>query len=206
MRSGGGKNVVNVILVDFRGYDTLGEITVLGIAVIGVLAMLASTPGVTLSGAARRSDALTHSPYAQPHLRSRLLRTSMSLILPLTLLFAGYVFFKGHNAPGGGFIAGLIASVALAVFRMSEGHAALRRLLPLKPATTVAIGLVVALGTGLVPMLLGYPLLTSGHWYIPLPGGDTFHLTSAMFFDTGVFIVVVGASVGIVNRLEEELE
>jgi len=209
-RSGGGNNVVNVILVDFRGYDTLGEITVLAITAIGVLAMLSAAP-VALTQRGHRLDLVTGP---QPHLRSSLLRTGMKLILPLSLIFAGYVFFKGHNEPGGGFIAGLIASVGLAVYRMSEGVEALRRLIPIKPSSTAAIGLAIALITAMFPMAYGliangetYAFLTSGHWYIPLPGKDhIFHLTSVMFFDLGVFIVVVGVSVGIINRFEEELE
>lgn len=205
-RGGGGNNVVNVTLVDFRGYDTLGEITVLSIAVMSVLAMLGATPGCSTTGSIRRLDTQACGLHSQPHLRSSLLRTSMRLILPLTLIFAGYMFFKGHNAAGGGFIAGLIAAVALAVFRMAEGAAALRRLLPVKPGTMAAIGLLIALLTAVVPMLFGLPLLRSGDSHIPLPGGGNFHLTSAMFFDLGVFIVVVGVSVGMINRFEEELE
>ncbi len=205
-RGGGGKNIVNVILVDFRGYDTLGEITVLSIAVIGVLSMLASAPGVSTR---RAGDDPEHSIVLagpQPKLRSCLLQTGMSLLLPLMLMFAGYMFFKGHNEPGGGFIAGLIASVALAVYRMAEGREALRRLLPIKPGTSAALGLLIALVTAVMPLVAGLPLLTSVNTHIPLPGDGEFHFASAMFFDIGVFIVVVGVSVGMINRFEEELE
>ncbi len=202
-RSGGGHNVVNVILVDFRGYDTLGEITVLMIALLGVLALLASA-----------GPAVLYAPGGpQPHLRSTLLRTAMRLILPLSLIFAGYVFFKGHNSPGGGFIAGLIASVALAVFRMSEGGGCLRKLIPIRPGTLGALGLLVAFATAVLPMLYGFApggtmfeILRSHHQYLPLTGADNFHFTSVLFFDTGVFMVVVAVAAGLVNRFEEELE
>jgi multicomponent K+:H+ antiporter subunit A len=202
-RGGGGHNVVNVILVDFRGYDTLGEITVLMITLLGVLALLASA-----------GPAVLFAPGGpQPHLRSILLRTSMRLILPLALIFAGYVFFKGHNSPGGGFIAGLIASVALAVFRMSEGGGCLRKLLPIRPGTLGALGLLLAFATAVLPMLYGFApggtmfeILRSHHQYIPLTGDDKFHFTSVLFFDTGVFMVVVAVAAGLVNRFEEELE
>jgi len=202
-------DLVNVILVDFRGYDTIGEITVLAITAIGVLAMLSAAP-VALTQRGHRLDLVTGP---QPQLSSSLLQTSMKLILPLSFIFAGYVFFKGHNEPGGGFIAGLIASVGLAVYRMSEGVESLRRLIPLKPTSMAAIGLAFALTTALFPMLYGlmitgepHAFLTSGHWHIPLPGGSSYHLTSVTFFDLGVFIVVIGVSVGIINRFEEELE
>ncbi|MEM8835530.1 MAG: hydrogen gas-evolving membrane-bound hydrogenase subunit E [Planctomycetota bacterium] len=196
-RGGAGENVVNVILVDFRGYDTIGEITVLAIAVMGVLGMLAAVP--------RRPH-----EHAQPGLRSSLFRSAMGLILPLSLIFVGYVFFKGHNQPGGGFIAGLIASVAIAIYRVSEGLGSIKRLMPVKPATLAAGGLLIALATAiLVPFLVpsgGTAFLTTTSAYVPLLGGDSFHFTSAMFFDLGVFLVVVGVSVGIINRFEEELE
>ncbi|MCU0941962.1 MAG: monovalent cation/H+ antiporter subunit A, partial [Hydrogenophaga sp.] len=113
---GGGSNVVNVILVDFRGYDTYGEITVLGIAAIGVLALM---EGMT----ARR-------PLADPGGRRwtfvdqpLLLRVAASVVLPVALVFSIYIFMRGHNMPGGGFIAGLITSVALVLQLMSLGQA-----------------------------------------------------------------------------------
>ncbi|MFG0293409.1 MAG: hydrogen gas-evolving membrane-bound hydrogenase subunit E [Phycisphaerales bacterium JB050] len=202
-RGGGGDNTVNVILVDFRGYDTIGEITVLAITLMGVLALLGAVPAPR--DLADGNPTLINGP--QPHLRSVLLRTAMKLILPVSLLFAGYIFFKGHNEPGGGFIAGLIASVGLAAYRMSEGGQALRRLIPITPGGMGAIGLAIALTTGLLPVLVGLPFFTSGQGYIPLPGADApYHWTSVMFFDLGVFIVVIAVSVGMINRFEEELE
>ena len=201
-RGGGGNNVVNVILVDFRGYDTFGEITVLAIAMMGVLSLIAACP-VPL-GLPERGP--------QPHLRSLMLRQAMKLLLPLSLLFAGYVFFKGHNEPGGGFIAGLIAAVGLAAFRMSDGGEALKRLLPIKPGLTAAIGIAIALATGVAPLLIdlftghGGAFFASHNAYINLIGGGQFHWTSVLLFDLGVFIVVVAVAVGMINRFEEELD
>jgi len=202
-RGGGGANTVNVILVDFRGYDTLGEITVLSIAAIGVFAVLAAVP------ARRRGPTGPPGHHATPAHRlmtSDLFRTSMRLILPLSLIFAAYVFFKGHNAPGGGFIAGLVTAVSLAVYRMAEGPLALKRLLPIKPGLMAAMGLLLALATAATPLLFDLPLLTSRHATIPLTGGSEYHWTSVLFFDLGVLIVVVAVSVGMINRLTEELE
>ncbi|MCA9305218.1 MAG: DUF4040 domain-containing protein [Phycisphaerales bacterium] len=200
-RGGGGTNVVNVVVVDFRGYDTLGEITVLGIAMMGVLAMLAGPAFIAEGGQER-----VLIPTRQPHLRSSLLRTSMPLILPLTLLFAGYVFFKGHNEPGGGFIAGLIASVGIVAYRMSEGPHALKRLIPLKPGVLVAIGLSFAAITAITPLLGGDSVLTLPHFNVPRLGSEPYHFTGAAFFDLGVMLVVIGCSTGIINRFEEELD
>ena len=210
-RGGGGDNVVNVILVDFRGYDTLGDGTVLTIARLAVLAMLGPRrlrPAVTGSF---RPPGVFVGP--QPRIGSTMLRVAMRAILPLVLTFAAYVFFKGHQLPGGGFNAGLIASVGLAAYRMAEGREAMMRILPVKPAVVAALGLLIVLATAVAPMLAGLvgisepaPLLTSAQWYIDRPGADPFHLPSVLFFDLGVFIVVVGVSTGMINRFEEELE
>jgi multisubunit Na+/H+ antiporter MnhB subunit len=214
-RGGGGNNVVNVILVDFRGYDTLGEITVLSIAMIGVLALIGAVPAVSprYSGTPGATFPRRQPIGPQPHLRSVLFRTGMRLVLPLALIFAAYVFFKGHQEPGGGFIAGLIASVGLAVYRMAEGKRALTRLVPFRPGKIAAVGLAIALVTGVVPLIMSLlpgggeaAFLTSAQAYIPRPGADPYHLASVAFFDLGVFIVVVGVSVGMINRFEEELE
>ncbi len=200
-RGAGGKNAVNVVVVDFRGYDTLGEITVLGIAMMGVLAMLAGPAFVAEGGRER-----VQIPQRQPHLRSMLLRSSMPLILPLTLLFAVFVFFKGHNEPGGGFIGGLIASVGIVAYRMSEGPHALKRLIPIKPGVLVSIGLSVAAITAITPLFSGQPILTLPHFNVPRLGSDPYHFTGAAFFDLGVMLVVIGCSTGIINRFEEELD
>ncbi len=216
-RGGGGANVVNVVLVDHRGYDTLGEVTVLGITALAVLSLVGSAParklramlshGLDDSGEQFHPDdpkAVNIGP--QPTLRSSLFSTGMRLILPLGLIFAAYVFFKGHNEPGGGFIAGLTAAVALAVFRMAHGPEALKSLIPIKPAPMAAMGLAVALFSALLPMLLGYDFMRSFHGVLKLPGEGSYHWASVALFDLGVLIVVVGVSVGIINRLSEELE
>ena len=137
---------------------------------------------------------------------SIILQTAMRLLLPLSLLFAGFMALKGHNAPGGGFIAGLIAAVALCLYRMSNGPEALYKLIPVHPRWLVFTGLSMAFATGLFPMLLGEPFLRSYTGVVTLPGGESVHLASAMAFDAGVLLVVVGVSVGMIMRLSEELE
>jgi multisubunit Na+/H+ antiporter MnhB subunit len=208
---------VNVVLVDHRGYDTLGEVTVLGIVALAVLSLIGSAPARKLR--AMMSHGLEQSPAhfnpedpksvnigPQPTLHSSLFITAMRLILPLALIFAGYVFFKGHNAPGGGFIAGLTASVALAVFRMAAGPGALKKLVPIKPAPMAAIGLAAVLFSAAWPMAIGDAFLRSYHDIVDLPGGGSYHWASVLIFDLGVLTVVVAASVGIINRLTEEIE
>lgn len=137
---------------------------------------------------------------------SLILRTANGIIFPLTLLFALYMALKGHNAPGGGFIGGLIAAVALMLYRMSHGREAMARLMPIHPRVVVAAGLAIATLTGFVPLLFGEPMLRSIAPYINLGIGDPVHLPSALWFDLGVLLVVVGVSVGMIVRLGEEVD
>ncbi|MFP4295345.1 MAG: monovalent cation/H+ antiporter subunit A [Halothiobacillaceae bacterium] len=184
---GGGSNVVNVILVDFRGFDTLGEIAVLAIAGLGIYAML---EGLSLRAPAADAQGRGWSPDAHPPI----MRTLTRLLLPLMLAVAAFVFLRGHNLPGGGFIAGLIAAVALIVQYLSNGIDWTSRRLPIDMHVVIAAGLFFATGTGLVSMVLGYPFLTTSFTYLTWPVVGKFEVASALVFDLGVFLVVVGST------------
>ena len=136
---------------------------------------------------------------------SVILRTAVRFILPLTFLYAAYAALKGHNGPGGGFIAGLIASVGLCTYRMSYGDRAFHRLMPIHPRWLVFVGLGLAAGVAALPLLFGQPLLRSASTTLHLGGADV-HLVSATAFDLGVLLVVVGVAVGMISRLGEELD
>jgi len=192
LSEGGGANVVNVILVDFRGYDTLGEITVLALAALGVFALLHGlrlAPSEALRGP---WDADVHPP---------ILATLMRLMLPLMLLVAVFIFLRGHNAPGGGFIAGLITAIALLGQYLANGLAWTDARLRLDARGAIAAGLALAVLTGLASWAFGRPFLTSafGHWHLPLIGEAEW--ASAMAFDLGVYLVVVGATVLMLRQL-----
>jgi multisubunit Na+/H+ antiporter MnhB subunit len=137
---------------------------------------------------------------------SLILRNGMRLLLPLTLLFGAFMALKGHNAPGGGFIGGLIIAVAVAMYRMAYGAPAMHLVVPVHPRVLVLTGLALAIVTALAPLLFGEPVLRShiDTWHIT--EGLEPHFVSALFFDIGVLLVVVGSSVGIVQRFSEELE
>ena len=136
---------------------------------------------------------------------SVILRTAVRFILPLTFLYAAYAALKGHNGPGGGFIAGLIASVGLCTYRMSYGDRAFHRLLPIHPRWLMFVGLGLAAGVAALPLLFGQPLLRSASTTLHLGGADV-HLVSTTAFDLGVLLVVVGVAVGMISRLGEELD
>jgi len=187
----GGTNVVNVILVDFRGYDTFGEITVLAIAAVGVLAMM---DGMRVQRPATDAAGRGWTFAAQP----LMLRVAAQLVLPLGLVVSLYIFMRGHNLPGGGFIAGLVTAVALLLQYMARGQPQAQGLLHARGGRRfvrwIAIGLGLAVLTGLGAFLFGRPFLTSayGHPHLPLLGD--LPLASAALFDLGVYVTVVGAT------------
>ena len=135
------------------------------------------------------------------------LRNSMRLILPLMLLYALFAMLKGHNEPGGGFIGGMIFATAICTYRMSNGFAAQLRLLPVHPRILIFSGLGLALCTSVVPLFFGLPFLRSavGDFQLPFTH-HPFHYASALAFDIGVMLVVVGVAVGMITQLSEELE
>jgi multicomponent K+:H+ antiporter subunit A len=195
---GGGTNMVNVILVDFRGYDTWGEITVLGIAGVGVLALL---DGLR----ARRplqDDAGRGWSYAEPPL---MLRQVARLVLPLALVVSVYIFWRGHGLPGGGFIAGLITAVALVLQYMAQGQGWAEGVLHAGGGTRytrwIGSGLLIAGLTGAGAFLLGRPFLTSAHGNPVLPLLGEAPLATAAIFDLGVYITVVGATMLMLSAL-----
>ena len=188
---GGGTNAVNVILVDFRGFDTWGEITVLGVAALGVLALM---DGMRTRREASDGAGLPWTFASQP----LLLRVAASVVLPLALVFSIYIFMRGHNLPGGGFIAGLITAVALVLQFVSMGQARAEMLLRAQSGRRfvqcVGAGLGIAGLTGVAAFLFGRPFLTSayGHPVVGVLGELPF--ASAAVFDLGVYLTVVGST------------
>ncbi|PKM22059.1 MAG: monovalent cation/H+ antiporter subunit A, partial [Gammaproteobacteria bacterium HGW-Gammaproteobacteria-14] len=191
---GGGSNVVNVILVDFRGFDTLGEITVLAIAAMGIYALL---KGLKLP----QPD---HDPAGRPWTRDRhplVLTTISRSLLPMALLVALYILVRGHNLPGGGFIAGLVTAIALTLQYVAHSVPWMHQRVPNNYHPLVAIGVLIAGLTGLASMLLGYPFLTSTFSHVHWPLVGEFELASAMLFDIGVYLTVVGSVLLILANL-----
>jgi multicomponent K+:H+ antiporter subunit A len=187
---GGGTNVVNVILVDFRAFDTLGEIIVLGIAGLGIFALL-DTTATGAAGARLRAwrEDMPHSPERHP----MMLVAASRIILPLTLTVGIYLFLRGHNQPGGGFIAALVVAIAFLVQYLAAGFDWSDARKPFGEHNLIGWGVLVAMATGLGAMVLGAPFLTSWFDYFSLPLIGKFELASAMLFDTGVFLTVFGA-------------
>ena len=182
---GGGANVVNVILVDFRGYDTFGEIIVLAIAALGIAAMM----GKPLSG--RRAADWQGRPWAQDA-HPMMLSVLASLLLPLALMVAAFIFLRGHNLPGGGFVAGLVTGIALILLYIANGAGWAGARMHLAFAPVIGVGVFIAGLTGIASWLFGQPFLTSAHGHLPLALIGELPLASAMGFDLGVYLTVVG--------------
>ncbi len=187
---GGGTNVVNVVLVDFRGFDTLGEIAVLAMAALGLHALL--------DGLRLKPLALSAKTEADRH--PVMLAQLMRPLLPLALTVSVYVFLRGHNLPGGGFVAGLIASVALMLQYLASGIDFATARLRVDYIRVLGLGLAVATATGLASWLFGYPFLTSTFGHVHPLTIHEFELASAIVFDLGVFLVVMA---GILLALSE---
>jgi multicomponent K+:H+ antiporter subunit A len=187
---GGGTNVVNVILVDFRGYDTFGEIIVLGIAGLVIYAMMHAL----LDGPAGRRLKNTDYSHDRSHDRHPLMMVIVTRVLmPIVIVVGLYIFLRGHNEPGGGFVAGLVIAIALLMQYMASGFAWTQERKRIEYHTMIGLGIVIAGLTGVGAWLVGRPFLTSAYTYVHLPPIEEFELATAMLFDLGVFLTVLGA-------------
>ncbi|KGJ93203.1 monovalent cation/H+ antiporter subunit A [Colwellia psychrerythraea] len=191
---GGGTNVVNVILVDFRGFDTLGEIIVLGIAALGIAKLLANLPLIM-----PRSDS-EGRVWAKERYPILLASISQSL-LPLALMVSFYIFLRGHNLPGGGFIAGLVTAIAFILQYIAHGSNWIAERLPINYRKIIASGITIALVTGVGSWFFERPFLTTWFDYFDIPFIGKIELASALVFDLGVYLTVVGATLMILASL-----
>jgi multicomponent Na+:H+ antiporter subunit A len=174
---GKGSNVVNVILVDFRGLDTLGEITVLLVAGLGVVAL------------ARTARRATLPPTV---VRSPVVDASVRLLFASIAVLSIYFLFAGHNQPGGGFVGGLTAGAAVSLVFVAGGLESVRDLLPTRPWVVLGVGLAIAVVTALIPILLGGAVLEHAVFEVDVWMIGVLKATSALPFDIGVYLVVVG--------------
>lgn len=201
---GGGTNVVNVILVDFRAFDTFGEITVLGIVAITVYALLRRfRPAAESIPVPEQQE--TQNNYDDSHpdrLKGDMIKSAMEIpALMMAMLFpvigavAAFLLLRGHDLPGGGFVAGVTMAVAFILQYMGRGTAWVDAHLRVLPVRWMGTGLLLAAGIGAVPWLFGRPFLSSSFTYVEIPWIGSVPLASALLFDLGVFALVVGATV-----------
>lgn len=210
---GHGANTVNVLLVDLRGFDTFGEISVLVIAATGIASLVYRNRSFrkdsrrpTLATTGRRwLAAAVDTERAQN--RSLMVDVATRILFPAMIMLSVYFFFAGHNAPGGGFAGGLVASLAFSLRYLAGGREELEEALPIDAGRILGTGLFVAATAVLWPMvLLGEPPLTSHIWDLTLPLIGEIHIASALLFDLGVYLIVIGLTMHILNSLGGQLD
>ncbi|MET0411575.1 MAG: hydrogen gas-evolving membrane-bound hydrogenase subunit E, partial [Polyangiaceae bacterium] len=212
---GGGSNVVNVMLVDFRAFDTIGEITVLGAVALTVYALLRRFRPRTESIEQPEQQRVLPPDVVTDLVKPRSVEDGARgymmvpaviarVLLPVSLLVAAHFFVRGHNQPGGGFVAGLLVAMAFITQYIASGAVWVEARARLRPVRWIAVGLLLATTTGLGAIVVGYPFLTSHTAHATLPLLGEVHLPSATFFDIGVFAVVVGATLLILTALAHQ--
>ena len=201
---GGGTNIVNVILVDFRAFDTFGEITVLCIVAITVYALLRRfRPAAESIPVPEQQRAQDSYDEAHPQrVKGHSIKSAMAIpALMMTMLFpvigaaAAFLLLRGHDLPGGGFVAGVTMAVAFILQYMARGTVWVEARLRVLPVRWMGIGLLLAVGVGAAAWLFDRPFLTSSFSYVEIPLIGAVPLASALLFDLGVFALVVGATV-----------
>jgi multicomponent Na+:H+ antiporter subunit A len=218
---GHGANTVNVLLVDIRAWDTLGEISVLLVAATGVASLvfrhrrfgsaprmprpgqpdIGDIPVTPFSPAIGDTTWLRGSEYRDPRHRSLVLEVTTRIIFPLIMVASVYFFFTGHNTPGGGFAGGLTAGLALVLRYLAGGPYELGETLPLDAGKILGVGLGLAAGTAAVSLLLGAPVLSSAVLAVDLPVLGHVTFVTALVFDLGVYLIVVGLVLDVLRSL-----
>ncbi len=209
----GGANVVNVILVDFRGFDTFGEITVLSIVGITIFSLLRRFRPAPESIAMPEQQRVQNAYDERQEGRSvgdtlfdylTIPRLAMIWLFPVIVVLALFLLLRGHDLPGGGFAGGIVMSIGVILQYMALGTRKAEARLVIVPFRWIGIGLLLAAGTGIGAWIFGYPFLTSYFQYGHLPVIGKFPIASALLFDIGVFAVVVGVTVLVLIALAHQ--
>ncbi|SEM09014.1 Na+/H+ antiporter subunit A [Rhodococcus maanshanensis] len=215
---GNGKNVVNVLLVDIRAWDTLGEISVLLVAATGVASLVFRTrrfgtaprvsdaPGAEEAASSSETTWLRGGDLIDPRHRSLVLEITTRMIFPTMMVLSVYFFFSGHNAPGGGFAGGLTAGLALVLRYLAGGRYELGEAVPIDAGKILGLGLIFSAGTALASLFLGAPALSSATLEVTLPLLGHIKMVTAIFFDLGVYLIVVGLVLDVLRSLGARLD
>ncbi|MDR2322612.1 MAG: Na+/H+ antiporter subunit A [Microbacterium sp.] len=233
---GHGKNVVNVALVDLRGWDTMGELSVLVLAATGVASLVFVThradrlsatkalpegprqarrrPLVETTEGVRVQTAGDTAPRAwlvgggnvKPENRSILLEVIVRILFHTIIVVSIYLLFAGHNAPGGGFAGGLVAGMALVMRYIAGGRWELGAAAPTDAGRLLGAGLILAVGAAVVPLFFGLAPLSSAVWEAEIPVIGHIEFVSSTFFDIGVYLVVIGLVLDVLRSLGAEVD
>jgi len=210
---GGGTNVVNVILVDFRGFDTLGEITVLGIVALTVYALLrrfrpaqesVELPRQQLEQDGRAALLPPDIKAPLPEGQMRVPAVLVRMLLPVAVLVSVYLLLRGHNLPGGGFVGGLVMATSIILQYIVGGVYWVESRSRLNPQHWVGLGLAAAGIAAMSSWFALRPFLSALAWDVHVPLVGHLHLSSVLLFDLGVYMLVVGATVLVLVALAHQ--
>ncbi len=215
---GGGSNIVNVILVDIRAWDTFLEVSVLIVAATGVASLVfvrrrtGTPPQLDAEPHGRRARLPDERAFLRGGLavaaehRSVVLEVATRLLFHTMVVLSIYLLFAGHNVPGGGFAGGLVAGLALVLRYVAAGRYELGEAAPVDAGLVLGLGLLFAGITGAAGLVAGGDVLQSVIWSADLPLFGPVKLVTALFFDLGVYLVVVGLVLDILRSLGAELD
>ncbi|GAA3637191.1 Na+/H+ antiporter subunit A [Microbacterium awajiense] len=234
---GHGRNVVNVTLVDIRGWDTMGELSVLILAATGVASLVFIThrsdtlsdltspmprtgarsrqplvetsEGIKPFGEApesRRTAWLLGGAKVRPENRSIVLEVIVRILFHTIIIVSLYLLFAGHNLPGGGFAGGLVAGMALVMRYIAGGRYELGVAAPTDAGRLLGIGMSIAVGCAIVPLIFGAAPLTSTWWETELPIIGHIEFVTSTIFDIGVYLVVIGLVLDVLRSLGAEVD
>ncbi|GAB2865993.1 Na+/H+ antiporter subunit A [Nocardioides pacificus] len=219
---GGGNNIVNVILVDVRAWDTLGELSVLLAAATGVASLIfldSRTSGIRrvheipqppsvekLSTTVGRRVWLPGPRTMRPDRRSIIFEVVTRLAFHTIVVFSIYLLLVGHNLPGGGFAAGMVTGLALIVRYLAGGRYELDEAAPIDAGRLMGVGLAVAALAGLAPLAFGGAVLQSAIVDLHIPLLGDLHLVTSVFFDVGVYLIVVGLILDLLRALGSRID
>jgi multicomponent Na+:H+ antiporter subunit A len=212
----GGKNVVNVLLVDIRAWDTLGETSVLVVAATGVASLVFRHRRFGLAPRVadvpdrvevpEQVDWLLAGRFVHPRHRSMVLEITTRLVFPTIMVLSIYFFFSGHNAPGGGFAGGLTAGLALVLRYLAGGRYELGEAAPVDAGQVLGVGLLCTAGTATASLVFGAPALSSTTLRTTAPLLGQIKLNTALFFDLGVYLIVIGLVLDVLRSLGARLD
>lgn len=233
---GHGRNVVNVTLVDLRGWDTMGELSVLILAATGVASLVfvthrsdtlsravsslptgalrtrrplvetAQGPRPRAGSGSSRQAWLVGGQKVRPENRSIMLEVIVRILFHTIIVVSLYLLFAGHNLPGGGFAGGLVAGMALVMRYVAGGRYELGAAAPTDAGRLLGAGMAIAVGTAVVPLFFGAPALTSTFWETELPVLGHVEFVTSTLFDIGVYLVVIGLVLDVLRSLGAEVD
>ncbi|MDD7928303.1 Na+/H+ antiporter subunit A [Microbacterium thalli] len=233
---GHGKNVVNVTLVDLRGWDTMGELSVLILAATGVASLVfvthrsdtlsraisslptgalrtrrplvetAEGPRPRAGSGSSRQAWLVGGQKLRPETRSIMLEVIVRILFHTIIVVSIYLLFAGHNLPGGGFAGGLVAGMALVMRYVAGGPYELGAAAPTDAGRLLGVGMTLAVATAIVPLFFGAPALTSTFWEAELPILGHVEFVTSTIFDVGVYLVVIGLVLDVLRSLGAEVD